>query len=325
LRVLKKMIKKFIRCHFQFEFFVLVWIIFSFMLAGCSKKSAPAIPEDKKIALANTYYNTELYEAAVNEYLDYVNTYPLDQNRQANIYYIIANIYFERVKDYNKALEFFYRVKYLYPESNLQGEVGKRIVNCLERLQRSQDAQRTLEKEAALEPEKVEEHRPGEIVASIGSKNITAGDLEFEISQLPPYLQSQFGTRDKKLEFLQQYIVGELLYDSAKRKGLEKDKDIIEGTFQAQKRLMAQKILNEEIQSKINISQADVELYYKANKEKYTEKDDKGKVVKQKSFQEAAQQVAQDLLSEKQQDAYRQLVARLMQSENVTIFEKRIK
>jgi len=295
------------------------------LLAGCSKKSGPVVAEDKKVALANTYYNTELYEAAVNEYLDYVNTYPLDQSRQANIYYIIANIYFERVKDYSKALEYFYRVKYLYPESNLQGEVGKRIVNCLERLQRSQDAQRTLEKEAALEPEKVEEHRPGEIVAAIGSKNITAGDLEFEIGQLPPYLQSQFNTRDKKLEFLQQYIVGELLYDSARRKGLEKDKDIIEGTFQAQKRLMAQKILNEEIQSKINISQADVELYYKANKENYAEKDDKGQVVKQKSFQEAAQQVAQDLLLEKQQEAYRQLVARLMQSENVNIFEKRIK
>jgi hypothetical protein len=294
-------------------------------LAGCSKHSGPAIPEDKKVELANKYYEAYLYEAAIQEYLDYVNTYPLDQNRQANIYYTIANIYFEKIRDYNKALEFFYRVKYLYPESNLQSDVGKRIVNCLERLQRSQDAQRTLEKEAALQPEKVQEHRPGEIVATMGNKNITLGDLEFEISQLPPYLQTQFTARAKKLEFLQQYIVGELLYDSAKRKGLENDKEIIEGTFQAQKRLMAQKILGEEIQSKVNISQADVELYYKANKDKYTEKDDKGKVIRQKSFQETAQQAAQDLSLEKQQEAYQELVARLMQSENVTIFEQRIK
>jgi len=88
---------------------------------------------------------------------------------------------------------------------------------------------------------------------------------------------------------------------------------------------MAQKILGEEIQSKVNISQADVELYYKANKDKYSEKDNKGNILKQKSFQEAAQQAAQDLLLEKQQEAYGQLVARLMQSENVTIFEQRIK
>jgi tetratricopeptide (TPR) repeat protein len=319
------MIKKYLKFHPQPAFSMLILIVFSMIMTACSKKSGPAIAEDKKVALANTYYNTELYDAAISEYLDYVNTYPLDPNRQANIYYIIANIYFERIRDYSKALEYFYRVKYLYPESGLQGDVGKRIVNCLERLQRSLDAQRTLEKETALEPDKIVEHRPGDVVATIGNKNITMGDLEFEINQLPPYLQTQFTARDKKLEFLQQYIVGELLYDSAKRKGLEKDKEIIEGTFQAQKRLMAQKILGEEIQSKVNISQADVELYYKANKDKYSEKDAKGNILKQKSFQEAAQQAAQDLMLEKQQEAYGQLVARLMQSENVTIFEQRIK
>lgn len=319
----KNMFKEYLVHNLRYLF--LFCIVLTVTLAGCSKRSGPAVPEDKKVELANKYYEAYLYEAAIQEYLDYVNTYPLDQNRQANIYYTIANIYFEKIRDYNKALEFFYRVKYLYPESNLQSDVGKRIVNCLERLQRSQDAQRTLEKEAALQPEKVQEHRPGEIVATMGNKNITLGDLEFEISQLPPYLQTQFTARAKKLEFLQQYIVGELLYDSAKRKGLENDKEIIEGTFQAQKRLMAQKILGEEIQSKVNISQADVELYYKANKDKYTEKDDKGKVIRQKSFQETAQQAAQDLSLEKQQEAYQELVARLMQSENVTIFEQRIK
>jgi len=307
------------------HFYLVTCIALTILFIACTGKSGPSISEDKKVELANKYYESYLYDAAISEYLDYVNTYPLDQNRQANVYYTIANIYFEKVKDYNKALEYFYRVKYLYPQSNLQSDVGKHIVNCLERLQRSQDAQRTMEKEAALQPEKVEEHRPGEIVASMGDKNITMGDLEFEIRQLPTYLQNQFSTREKKLEFLQQYIVGELLYDSARRKGLENDKEIIEGTFQAQKRLMAQKILGEEIQSKINITQADVELYYKANKDKYAEKDDKGKITGQKSFQEAAQQAAQDLYLEKQQEAYQQLVARLMQSENVRIFEQRIK
>jgi tetratricopeptide (TPR) repeat protein len=310
---------------FRSGLFLLGGLLFMLVLIACSKKSAPSLSEDKKVNLANTYYNNELYEAAISEYLDYLNQYQVDQNKQANIYYIIANIYYERLHDYNKALEFFFRVKYLYPESNLQSDTGKRIVNCLERLQRSQDAQRTLEKAAALKPEEVEEHRPGEVIATIGNKHITMGDLEFEIRQLPQYLQTEFNTQDKKLEFLKQYIVEELLYDSARRKGLEKDKEIVEGTFQAQKRLMAQKILSEEIQNKINITQADVELYYKANKDKYVEKDDKGKVTRQKSFQETAQQAAQDLFIEKQQEAYQQLVARLMQSENVTIFEKRIK
>ena len=126
------------------------------------------------------------------------------------------------------------------------------------------------------------------------------------------------------MQFLQQHIAEELLYDSAKRKGLEKDKDVLEGTFRAKKRLMAQKILEEELQGKIDIKEADVELYYKANKDKYAEKDEDGKIIRQKSFQESAQQVAQDLFLERQEEAYRELISRLTKAENVTIYEKKI-
>lgn len=306
-------------------FFVTIFIIVIFGLLSCDQQEKPTLSADKKVSLANTFYNNELYDAAIREYEEYLKNSPLDDNKRANINYTIANIYFERVKDYNKALEYYFRVKYLYPESNLQTEVGKRIVNCLERLQRSQDAQRVLNRETALKPDQVEEHRPGEVIALIGNKQLTQGDLDFEIGQLPPYLQSQLTNVDQKKEFLKQYIVEELLYDSAKRKGLDKDKEIIEGAFRAQKGLMAQKILREEIQSMINITEADIELYYKANKEKYAEKDEQGKVVRQKSFQECAQEAAQDLFQERQQEAYQQLIDRLMKAEKVTIYDQRIK
>jgi len=306
-------------------FFVTIFIIVIFGLLSCDQQEKPTLSADKKVSLANTFYNNELYDAAIREYEEYLKNYPLDDNKRANINYTIANIYFERVKDYNKALEYYFRVKYLYPESNLQTEVGKRIVNCLERLQRSQDAQRVLNRETALKPDQVEEHRPGEVIALIGNKQLTQGDLDFEIGQLPPYLQSQLTNVDQKKEFLKQYIVEELLYDSAKRKGLDKDKEIIEGAFRAQKGLMAQKILREEIQSMINITEADIELYYKANIEKYAEKDEQGKVVRQKSFQECAQEAAQDLFQERQQEAYQQLIDRLMKAEKVTIYDQRIK
>jgi len=294
------------------------------VLFSCTEQQKPLLDADKKINLANTYYNNELYKAAIKEYEEYLLYYPVQENKQANIYYQIANIYFERLNNYEKALENYLRIKYLYPESNLQSDVGKRIVNCLERLERSQDAQRILDRETALKPDEVAEHRPGAVIAKIGKQEITQGDLDFEIEQLPPYLQSQFNSRESKIEFLRQYLAEKLLYDSAKRKNLDKDKEIIEGTFRAKKGLMAQKILREEIQKMVTINQSDVELYYKANKEKYAEKDENGKVVRQKSFQESGQQVAQDLFQERQQEAYQKLLERLMKAENVTIFEKRI-
>ena len=300
-------------------------LIFIIVISGCQQEIKPPIDADKKVNLANTFYNNELFEAAISEYQDYIENYKVESNKRANINYRIAEIYFERLHDYNKALEYYFRVKYLYPESKLQSEVGKRIVNCLERLQRSQDAQRTLAKETALRSDEVEEHRPGEVIANIGDKEVTQGDLDFELKQLPPYLQSQLNSRDKKLEFLQQYIAEELLYDSAKRKGLDQDKEIIEGTFRAKKKLMMQRILSEEIQNKVDIKEADVELYYKANKDKYAEKDDKGKIKRQKSFQEVAQEVANDIVRERQLLAYQELIDNLLKAENVKIYENKIK
>jgi len=308
----------------KIKFVIILGLILSILIA-CSDKKANLIPEDKKLNLANNFYNNQLYDAAIKEYLDYVENYDVDNNRKANSIFTVADIYFERLHDYQKALEYYFRVKYLYPESNLQNEVGKKIVNCLERLERSQDAQRVLNKETALLEDESQESRPGEVLCTIGDKKITQGDLDFEISELPPYLQNQFSSKDQKLEFLKQRILQELLYDSAKRKGLDKDKDILEGAFRAKKGLMAQKIFEEELQKMIDISEDDVELYFKANKDKYAEKDKDGKIINQKSFQEAAQLAANDLMRDKQEKAQAKLFDRLMKAQNVKIFETKIR
>lgn len=291
---------------------------------SCQQSKTPQLNADQKVNLANTFYNNELFEAAIREYNEYLADYQIDDNRRANINYTIANIYFERLNDYNKALEYYLRVKQLYPESTLQKEVGKAIVNCLERLERAQDAQRVLDKETALKPEEIQQSLPGEVIAQIGDRKITQGDLDFEINQLPPSIQTQLSGRQQKLEFLQQYVAEELLYDSAVRKGLDKDKDVLAAAYRAKRRLMAQKILVQELEGKININNSDVELYYKANKERYAEKDENGKVIREKPFSECAQQVAQDLHLDRQEKAYRELIGRLTTAENVKIYEKKI-
>ncbi len=296
-----------------------------FLLTACGQKSETNISADSSLKLANAYYTNGLYQAAVDEYLAYLQNYNLDETRRANTYFIIANIYFERIHDYEKALEYYFRIKYLYPQSTLQGDVGKKIVSCLERLQRSTDAQRIMQQEAALDKEQAKEPRPGAVLAKIGDKEITQGDLDYEIRQLPPYIQEQFTDKKQKLELLKQLIAQELLYDSAKRKGLDKDKEVIEAAYRARKALMTEKMIREELKDQIKVEPADVELYYLAHKDKYTEKDDKGKVIRQKPFKEVAQQAAQDLALERQQQAYQKLLDRLMKAENVRIFESRIK
>jgi peptidyl-prolyl cis-trans isomerase C len=315
--------------HTQIKIFwtilILVGLIF---LVACQSQSKPTFPAEKRRELANAFYNQQLYHQAVAEYIDYLNQYPLDDKEQANISYMIANIYYERLYDYENALAYYLRLKYLYPESNLQTEAGRKMVECLERLKRSTDAQQLVEQTAALDESQKPASRPGETIARIGNRQITTGDLQYELGRLPVYMREQFHSPEKKVAFLKEYIVQELLFDSAKRKGLDKDRDVREGIRQAEKSLMAQKLLQQEIEkeSKLdNYTNADVELYYKANKDKYTEKDEAGKVIKTPSFGEVQERVAQDFIQQKQQEAYSNLVERLMKTKDVQIYENKFK
>ncbi|GBE28707.1 peptidylprolyl isomerase [bacterium BMS3Bbin03] len=304
------------------------WVILTILLlgtafaAGCSKKQSQRNP-DKVREYANALYNQQLYPQAIQEYQHYLNTYSLSQGEQANITYTIANIYFDRLHDYQNALANYLKIKQFYPESNLQKEVNKKIVASLERLRRSADAQQVLNETTSLNPVK-HKKRPGAVVAKIGNREITQGDLDYEISQLPPSVQTQFKDKAKKLEFLKQYVATELMYNTAKRKGLDKDKDVVEATFQAQKNFMVQKLLQQEIARNVKVDNSDIELYYKANKDKYAEKNKKGKVIRIKPFNEVKSQVTQDFLAEKRRTAYQDLINRMTKAENVVIYSDKV-
>jgi len=111
----------------------------------------------------------------------------------------------------------------------------------------------------------------GPVVARIGKREITLGELNDQIEKLPPYMRSTFQGRDKKVDFLKQYIATELMYTTAKRKGYDRDKDIIEGAFQAKKNLMVQKLIQDEVKDAVHIGDSDLKLYYQAHRDKYVE------------------------------------------------------
>lgn len=298
---------------------ITLFIVF-FIVNGCSNTNQPAVDGEKVREYANALYNRELYDQAIREYQRYLDIYDVDEQQRANVNFIIGNIYFDRLADYENAMAFYLKVKHIFPESNVLPQVDKRIVACLERLQRTADAKQALDEATALEPESVVQSQPGTVIARIGDREITSGDLEYAIEQLPEYLQSQFEDKQGKMNFLQQYIANELFYDAAKRQELDQDKNVIEGTFQAKKSLMVQKYLENEIASQIEISIDDVDLYYRANKDNYTEKDEEGNVIRQKPFEEVQQEAAEDLVLEKQQKALDDLLERMMTAEKVEIY-----
>jgi tetratricopeptide (TPR) repeat protein len=294
---------------FALTIFVILMIIVFLQLGRQQKLNLQTHPDRQK-EYAHVLYNKGLYSQAIREYERYLDTAKLDDKKKANINYIIANIYMDRLNDYQNALVYYLKIRHFYPETKLKSEINQKIVECLERLGRSLDAQQEMEKATLLGKQTTK--KEGTIIAKIGNKEITMEELNAEINKLPPYVQQMYNEKEKKLEFLQNYIAKELMYDTARRRGYDKDKEIIEQTFQIKKNLMIQKLVKEEIEDKINISDSDLKLYYQAHKEDFKEKD----------FEEVKSQVKQRLMQERQKEAFDKLVKRMMEAEKVVIFEE---
>jgi len=60
-----------------------------------------------------------LYKKAIEAYRRYLTMGRLETDKQANIHYLIANIYREKLHDYEEAMAEYLRVKHLTPQSTL--------------------------------------------------------------------------------------------------------------------------------------------------------------------------------------------------------------
>lgn len=87
---------------------------------------------------------------------------------------------------------------------------------------------------------------------------------------------------------------------------------------------MVQKLLQEELSSNVDFEEEDLQIYFRANQSKYMTEGDSTQTARQLTFDEARQQVTQDLIRSKQQAVYQRLVDRMMRAENVKIFEDKI-
>ncbi|MCX5687670.1 MAG: hypothetical protein NTV71_03380 [Candidatus Omnitrophica bacterium] len=282
--------------------------------------------------LAEEYMNQGLYEKAIDSYEKYISLPSLTLEKKSNLSYIIGNIYMDDLSDYNNALANFVRAKVYYPTNSSISEINKKIVACLEKLGKSVDAEREMSKVTSLTGKEKEDALKSKendiIVAKIGDRNITMGEFNKEIEKFP-MAQELFKEKKKKLEFLGQYIAGELLYDSAKRQGLDEDKKVIEASNFAKKQLMINMLIENEVDSKLGEpAEGDIKLYYEANKDKYVEesKDEAGKITKvQKEYEEIKDRVNFDYRIMKRQEKINGLLDSLKKTKNVFIYNDQFK
>jgi len=229
------------------------------------KKQVWSAPD--QLDYANMLFAKGLQLQAASVFEKYIETSNASNQEIAKVCYRLGNIYMDSYQ-FEKALAFFYRAEMLDKEADFIQEMDRKIVEALENLGLSSQAQYELAKRVSLGDRST---KSGEVVARIGKRDITQPEIDRALAAVPEWMRKQLEQRPQRLEFIRNYVATEVLYEKAKRLGIDKKTEIRKALENTKKQLIVQNYLKQEIEKKLKIDPQDVENYYKANKDKYTE------------------------------------------------------
>ena len=270
---------------------------------------------EARVKRAVDLQTNKLYAAAIEEFVPLVDNPAVPKTKRANYAYSIGEMYQDQLGDYQNAAAYLIRARSLDPRPALDTRIGRRLVECFENLGRSFDAARQLANYTAGDDK--QKAPAGElVVARIGEREITLSEVERELQKLPAGMQGEFSTPGKKIEFVRQYVGMELLYKSALRRGIDRQPELQQNYADLKKQIVLEQMLKIEILDKIEPTDVDLDVFYRAHKTDF---------FNDRPYEEVRAQVYQQYRGVKQREKYAELIGDLITAESVTIYEEHLK
>lgn len=220
----------------------------------------------------------QLYKLSAEQYDRYVQASSLSDSEKARIDFNTGNMLLDQVADYEGALAHFLRISDLYKDVDpeILKESRRRAAESLEKLGRSGAAEQQLIQSSRLHASTGATEIPvdkKDILASIGERvSITRADFNDAWNELPPYAREQaYKGESGKEKFLQEMVSLRLFAEAARRKGLERDTEITRRMRMLEESLLASKLLQEEVTSKVSLPDSDLQMFFQAHRSHYVE------------------------------------------------------
>ncbi|MFZ5981622.1 MAG: tetratricopeptide repeat protein [Candidatus Zixiibacteriota bacterium] len=283
------------------------------LFVSCQKTDHAETVKQHK-ALAGELRDNKLYAAAIEEYEAVLALPDIDTGTRGNINYLIARVYFEDLKDYEKAAAYYLRARSFDPEGSFIDEASRNLVASLEKLGHYMDARRELD--AVTDIDSQPKDKDDIAVARIGGETVWLSQVDEQIQSLPPDVQKQFLSREAKLDFVRQYVGAELLYHAALREGYDRDPEIVKKKDLIGKRLLVDKFVVEKVMPEVKIDTLDVRNFYLANKDSRYDS---------APYDSVKAQVFLDYQSDKANAAYSNYIAKLAEAQKVEFLDHNVK
>ncbi len=251
------------------------------------KVTSYSLSAEQTKQLAGKLAQRNLHVRAANLWKDYLAAGKLADAERARTLFQIGTL-LEKANLYDQAIEYFYRSEIVAELGELKPQINAHIRNCFEKLGKFSALRYELMDRTSLEAAPA---AGAKIVAEIGAEKITEADLdavieseiENQLEPMAPFMTpEQLGEQKKKMlqqyknpqakqQYLQAWIVQEVLYRQALEEELAEKPEARKLIDQLTRGALSQLLMNKELASKINITETDVQTYYTANKDKFIE------------------------------------------------------
>ncbi|MBP8304063.1 MAG: hypothetical protein KBE04_08050 [Phycisphaerae bacterium] len=295
-----------------------------------------ALSADQLKDLATRLAQRNLYDQAAGawqEYLDRADLAPVD--RAKALFQVGTNL--EKAGHYAEAIDALYRCEMAAKVDDLAPQIHSHLKDCFERLGRFSALRHELMARTDLRPA---EDTAAKVVAEIGPEKITEADLSAAIegtldAQLwavsPLMTPEQVGQERQRMleayktparreQFVRTWLAQEVLYRQALEQGLPEQDKTRSALDDLAREVLAQRMMNEVLSSRIHITDGDLRTYYDAHRDRFTTPStDPNQPAQQKTFDEARQEVLQALASQKSQEVRQTHIQEMMDRYQVVI------
>ncbi|MFQ5478095.1 MAG: peptidylprolyl isomerase [Candidatus Binatia bacterium] len=108
----------------------------------------------------------------------------------------------------------------------------------------------------------------GTVLATFNGREFTEANYNDIMNKLSSRARASMNSIDKKVQYLENYLISELIFERGKKQGFTDDKSIRDQIDDLERRLVIQKVMRES--QSATVSDDDVRAYYLANKDQFS-------------------------------------------------------
>ncbi len=252
--------------------------------------AAAGFDADTERAVAMKLEDRNLPAASVEAWRRYLGGAQLDPVEEGKIHFRMGKL-MQDAGQFAEAIASYYRaeVKLGGEAGDLTQKMATRVRECMMRLGQYADLTREMASRADMESP-AGSLAGRQVVAEIGGEKISVADFDRMLTEQVEQMiamqvgigadqaeeirrqaHAQFADVEARMQQLQQFVASRVLADEARHQGLQESEAFRRQVAETADRLLATRLMLDEIGKRATVTPQDVQRYYEANLSKYAE------------------------------------------------------